>query len=263
MVSKFSRPMKTTNSFSMSRFALLAKQYLIYNRKLILTSIFGFIGGLFVLFFAIQIITDFDAWRWDHFFFLFVGLFTVLAVAYSGSSFPGLRSKEKSYSYLLLPVTAFEKFLFELLSRIVLFALLIPALYWAIFHLEGSLVQWAHPRFNFQSFSFFDGFHLRTAVETKWMINFTAAEGLLFLTVPFFGASAFMKNPIVKTVAWSIGIVAAHLIFYAILHNNQVSFSRSIFQTPGVGIVVMTIYVLLVNAALVARAYFKLRRKEV
>lgn len=259
--------METTNSFSMSRFALLAKQHLIYNRKLILTSITGFIGGLFVLLFAIQIITDFDSWRAGQFFLVFACLFMVLAIAYSGTSFPGLRSKEKSYNYLLLPVTVLERFLFELLSRITLFALFIPLLYWVIFNLEGHLVQWLNPEFTFQSFGFFDPFHFRTEAETKWMINFTASEGLLFLTIPFFGATVFTKQSIVKTVAWAVGILAVHLIIFFVLHNNELGLSRTplrvFFRGPAAGLIAMTSYVLFINVALVVLAYFKLRRKEV
>ncbi|MGI9542544.1 MAG: hypothetical protein ACR2MX_04745 [Cyclobacteriaceae bacterium] len=259
--------MKTINSFSITRITLLAKQYFIYNSKLIFTSLFGFVAGLFVLLFSIQIITEFANWNAGHFFYVFATLFMVGAIAYAGSSFAGLRSKERSYNYLIQPATTLEKFLFELVTRIILFAVIMPLLYWVIFNLEGYLIQWLNSDFTFQSFGFFDPFHLRTEAQTRWMIIFTSSEALLFLTVPFFGATAFTKQPIIKTVAWAVGILAVHLIIFFLLHNNNLGLARTpigkYFENPESGLMLMTSYVMMVNIALVVLAYYKLKRKEV
>ncbi len=245
--------MKTDTSFSISRFSLLFNQFRIYNGKLILISISGLIGGLFVMLYSIQIITRFDTWRYEHFMYLFMGLFMVLAIVYSGSSFPGLRTREKGYNYLQLPATTTEKFLFELLMRVLIFIPLMPALYWAIFHLEGNLVEMLNSEFTFQSFSFTEGFHLPTEAENNWMKLFVASQGLLFLTVPFFGATVFMKQPVIKTLGWSIAVLYVHLFLLNPLLKN----ASPLVIHP------LTAYILLVNISMVTLAYFKLKRKQI
>lgn len=245
--------MKTDTSFSISRFSLLFNQFRIYNGKLILISILGLIGGLFVMLYSIQIVTRFDTWRYEHFMYLFMGLFMVLAIVYSGSSFPGLRSREKSYNYLLLPATTTEKFLFELLMRVLLFIPVMPALYWTIFHLEGNLVELLNSDFTFQSFSFTEGFHMHTESENNWMIIFVAGQGLLFLTVPFFGATVFMKQPIIKSLAWAIGVL--YVLFFLLNHLLKNASPHVIHA--------LTSCIFLVNISMVVMAYSKLKSKQI
>ena len=97
--------MKSEAGLSFLNISHLIKQYWIYNSKLIFMALFGLAGGLFVLLYSIQIITRFDAWTYEHFMYIFIGTFIVMAVLYSGSSFPGLRSNVKGVHYLLLPAT--------------------------------------------------------------------------------------------------------------------------------------------------------------
>jgi len=251
--------MKNDTSFSISRFALLFNQFRIYNGKMILISMMGLIGGLFVLFYSIQIITRFDTWRYEHFMYLFMGLFMVLAIVYSGSSFPGLRSREKGYNYLQLPATTTEKFLFELLVRVLLFIPLMPALYWTIFHLEGNLVEMLNSDFTFLSFSFTEGFQLPTTAENNWVKTLVVSQGLLFLTVPFFGATIFMKQPVIKSLSGAIAILFIHLIIFFALQNSGIR----LFQNSWDFITYTTGYLLAINSFMLVMAYFKLRSKQI
>ncbi len=251
--------MKTDTSFSIFRFALLFNQFRIYNGKLILISISGLIGGLFVMLYSIQIVTRFDTWRYEHFMYLFMGLFMVLAIVYAGSSFPGLRSREKGYNYLQLPATTTEKFMFELFIRVLIFIPLMPALYWTVFHLEGSLVEMLNSDFTFQSFSFTEGFHLPTESENNWVKALVISQGLLFLMVPFFGATTFMKQPIIKSLAGAITILFIHLIIFYALQKSSIR----LFQNSWEFITYMTGYLLLINLCMVTLAYFKLKGKQI
>jgi len=256
---KYYNNMESYSNFSFSRFFLLFKQYWIYYRKLVPITIFGFVGGLFVLLFSIQIITGFSGWEAGQFIMVFIWIFMVLAIAYAGSSFPGLRSRERGYSYLLLPASITEKFLFEIIVRILLFTVIVPLLYWAVFYLEGTLVAAMNSDFTFISFSFFDAFRLPTRVENNWMIIFTASEGLLFLTVPFKGSTVFMKYPIIKTAVWSIAILFGHLILYYFISKMDIR----IFPNRLTGLIFMPSYVLLINIAMLTMAYFKLKGKQI
>src|SRR5690606_19233305 len=141
--------MKISDTFNITRFGLLVKQHLIHNHRMLLISIVGFCGGLFMLLLIIQAMNQFDSWSQDAYYGTFITIFIATALLYAGTSFPSLRSREKSYSYLLNPASTLEKFLFELISRIVLFIILIPLLYWVVFHVEGYFRQAVYCRFGF------------------------------------------------------------------------------------------------------------------
>ena len=102
--------MSTNNTFSLPRFIQLAKQGLVHNQKLILLTLVGFCGALFILFFFIQLSNDFRQGTDPQ---IFVPVFMVIffggGILFTGNAFPGLRTKEKTISYLMLPASSFEK----------------------------------------------------------------------------------------------------------------------------------------------------------
>lgn len=233
--------------------SLLTKQYLIHNGKLIWISLSGLIAGLFVLLYSIQRYTRFETWTQPIFTSVFIAVFMVLGVIYVGSSFPGLRSRDKAMQYLTLPMSTTRKFLFELFTRVVLYALLMPALFWVIFYLEGQLVALINPNFTFVSFSYLDGFGAPTAYQRNLLIAFVASHVLLCLTVPFFGATVFMKHQIAKTIAWGFGL----LVSFFVLFNDFVE------TIPKRHMQEFTCFIILLNIALIALAYFNLKNKQV
>jgi hypothetical protein len=241
--------MDNRNPFSIKGMSLLFKQYTIHNGKLVLISI----AGSFVLLYSIQRYTRFDTWTHQNFMFVFIPLFMVLALLYAGSSFPGLRSRRRAMQYLTLPVSSSEKFFFELFTRIVLFAILMPSLYWIIFYLEGQLVALINPNFTFQSFSFLEGFRAPTRYQNILIITFVASHGLLFLTVPFFGATVFSKHQIIKTIAWGFGI----LFIFMVLFNDfiEIIIKQRMFE--------FTCFIIVLNLTLMVLAYFKLKSKQI
>lgn len=86
------------------------------------------------------------------------------------------------------------------------------------------------------------------------LIMFVAGQGLLFLTVPFFGATVFMKHQIVKTTAWAFGILFVFFVlFNGVIENNLA------YKT----ILPFNCFILLLNIALVVLAYFRLKNKQV
>src|SRR5665647_3805750 len=127
---KSDKPMETNTIFSFQRLLLLFKQSLIINKKMIGITVAGFAGLLFIVLIIMQSAANFNNWSNQDSMATLIFIFFQMGILYAGYSFPVFRTKEKSMTYLMLPVNASEKFVFELLSRIVLFVVLMPFIYW-------------------------------------------------------------------------------------------------------------------------------------
>src|SRR5690606_28088993 len=148
--------MNPSEIFSMRRFGLLVRQDFIHNYRLFAITLIGFCGSLFILFLMMQIANNLRPLTAEGFFETFLFISALAAILYTGTAFPGLRTREKSFSYLLNPASALEKFILEFVSRIILFLVIVPFLYWVIFHAEGYFLQLLNPEFDFTPLSFTD-----------------------------------------------------------------------------------------------------------
>ncbi len=138
---KKSNNMQTNNNFSFRRFMLLCRQSLIINRKLIGMTIIGFTGMLFVILLYVQSTRNFRSWDLSSYVVTFFILFFGLGIIYMSLSFPAFRTKEKSTTYLLLPSSTSEKYVFELISRLLVYVILMPLLFWLVVKIEGAVVH--------------------------------------------------------------------------------------------------------------------------
>jgi len=263
--------METQNSFSIKRFFLLCKQSLIINKKLIGISFGGFSGILFIVLMLNQIGSNFTNWDNKDFMGTFAFLFFSLGIVYAGLSFPAFRSKEKSMAYLLLPASAPEKFVFELVNRILVFIILMPLLFWIIANLEGTVTHYFVPGFKNYRFSFVEALSKITNQDQfdGWA-GFGCVQGVLFLfIVSFTGASHFSKAPLIKTI-FAIPLLAAGYALFTYLlvkimglkgfhpENDKVLFIGNAHQA----IIFAGIAVTVVNLCLLSIAYFRLKEKE-
>ena len=256
--------MQHNNIFSFARFGILCKQSFIHNFRLTITSLIGFVGGLFILLLAIQIVNGFRPDDERFFFQLFLGVFSITAIICTGTSFPNLRTKESTVSYLMLPASAFEKFLIEFLGRIVLFILIIPLVYWGVYNLEGYIVNLFLPVFSFEGQSL----GLPQTANVRITI-FTFTGGLLLLIIPFTGATVFVKNPLVKTL-FAVAIIFFFNLFLVYFFLEILKFQRYYPTTPILfvrhledGLLAMIIGSMILNIGFLAAAYFKLKEREV
>ncbi len=243
------------SAISTKRLGLLTRQYWVYNKKLILLSLGGFTTGLFVFLYGVHTITNFTPWRWNEGFALFAFLFTILSVAYAGFAFPGLRTKEKAHSYLMVPATISEKYLFEFLNRIILFLIVMPLLYWLVYNLEGYWARMLHPEFGFAGFSYFQ----KEALGNPWLKVMSMFQGLLLLTAPFLGAVVYRRYPIVKTFLWAILISVVHMILAYIWQRNF----HGGFESLNNSMILPALYMVLINIGVLTLSYFKLKAKQV
>ncbi len=262
--------MKTSNLFNPDRFIRLFRQNLIHNARINLITIVAICGGLFALMMMNQVAAHFQSPNYNDFIGLFLFMFIVLGIIYSGNAFPGLRSREKSFTYLLNPASTFEKYLFEIVNRILFFIILFPIIYWVVFFIEGNLMHVINPGFEFRSYWFFNHNISPPADFDIWAKLLAVNLGLMIFFIPFTGASAFMKAPFIKTM-FSIALVVFFqvIIIYLLVkiigpHTfNKVHHPVFLWIDSKEGLVQFgAVYTLLINLSLLSVSYFKLKEKE-
>jgi hypothetical protein len=263
--------METINRFSFNRFIQLSKQSLIINKKLIGITIAGFSGFVFLLLILFQF-SNYSHWNNYNYSITFLVLFFLTGTIYSSLSFPAFRTKEKSISYLMQPATAAEKFLFEFLSRIVLFILLMPFVFWVVANIEGSVMHHFNPEFlnyrfslnkilNFSTNNAGNSFFAVLAVIQGWLFVFIAS---------FTGASHFSKSPLVKTLFTISIIVLGYALFIYLLVKGlnikkyALDNDRLLFiHNKNEAIAFISLVITTINLSLLAIAYFRLKEREV
>ena len=263
--------MKTNNLFSFQRFILLARQSLIINKKLIAIALISYSGMLFLVLFLFQSMNNF---RWnDHDTIVtFIILFLSLGIISSSLSYPAFRSKEKSSTYLLLPASALEKYLFEILTRIIVFIIVYPVLFWLVANLEGAVVHHYVERLTSYTFSFGQAYSDFTKyLEKTEGARFLVIQVAMFAFIAVFtGASHFTKSPLLKTLfTFSIIIVGYYLFVFLLVKGlNIIEYSprnqtilfinfrdhQAIFFATALTVI---------NLCLLTIAWFTLKEKEV
>ena len=260
--------MKASDTFNLNRFGLLVKQNFIHNYRIMLICLAGFCGGLFMSLLFIQATNEFHTWSVNAYFSMFLTVFISTGLLYAGTAFPRLRSREKSYSYLLIPASVFEKFLFEVLTRIVLFLVLVPLLYWVIFNTEGFFLQAVHSEFAFKPYSYMDLILLNILPSelTHWLMAMSLSLGLLIFTLPFVGAATFMKYPLPKTLFGVALLFLFHALlvyfFLEVLGSDGPSDGKVLGMDGDGFIRFLTVYAIIANIVLLTASYFKLKERE-
>lgn len=264
--------METNNLFSFQRFLLLCKQSLIVNKKMICIALIGFSGSLFIALVLFQSVSNnINNWNIDSYTILFFVIFFSLGIIYTSLSFPAFRSKEKSMAYLMQPSGSSEKFVFELVTRLVVFILVMPLLFWAVANLEGALMHYFKPDFEHYQFSLTEGYNKITKQgETDGWLQFAFVQGGLFVFIfSFAGASHFTKSPLLKTLfTFSILFAGYSLLIYLMYKGldlrNHTNNERILFMSSDdVAIISAAIAITVINLTLLAVAFFMLKEKEV
>ena len=204
----------SSNIFNLKRFLMLAKQHYIHNNKLLLYATVAYIGVIFILLTIVQMGNDRIPHDLEMFRGFLLGFVAVFGILYTGYSFPGLRSKESTINYLMVPSSVFEKFLFELLTRLSIVVILLPMLFWITFHFQGYFFNLFSPE-NFESIGFGQVADLELPAEVQeqafWLFTMIISLVMLAFVLPFTGGAMFSKQPLVKTLF----AVALLVIFYS------------------------------------------------
>ncbi len=264
--------MQTNQPFSFQRLMLLGKQSFIINKKLIGITLGAFAGILFVSLFLMQSNSAFRNWENKDSVVTFIAFFFVIGIMYSSLAFPAFRSKEKSMTFLMLPSSAAEKFVFEILVRIFAFIFLMPAFFWVVANIEGLVVHSFIPELTNYKFSFIGTFQeWENQGKFEGWARLLAAQGILFVFISsFLGACYFSKAPLLKTILVVSVIMAGYGLFAYLLYKGfnlreyHPSGNRILFISDrGTALAVFAILSTILNLCLLSIAWFKLKEKEV
>lgn len=248
---------------------LLIKLSLRVNKKLILISLAGVSGTLFIGLILLQAMVNFEYWGQAEYMTTFFFIFLILGLIYTSQSFPAFRSKTKSLSYIMLPASTSEKYVFELLTRIAAFVVFMPLLYWIIANIEGTIVHHFVPHLVNYRFSFAHTISEFTKVANPpFWGTFGTIQAILFIfTAAFVGASHFSKSPLIKTL-FTFSTIATGYFLYSYLLFRGLSLREYhltgpfLFFTKNRILMLFALGGLLVNLTLLAVAWFKLKEKE-
>jgi len=264
--------MKTNEIFSAKRFIMLCKQNLIYNYKPVIMSVTGYCGGIFILLLIIQAGGDFRTLDEKSVFTIFLFTSLILAVIFAGTGFPSFRTKEKMQNYLTNPASLPEKYLFELLYRIVCFAVIIPLLYMAIYYIEGYFIHSIYNDYEVTAFTYVEIRKVFQFPESSWQNTFFFVFAALVFIGPLTGAAVFTKFPLVKTL-FSLAVIIFFNVFLIYFFMEILNYQRynppdnalivSLFKGPDKAFRTMSIGGIIACFVLLMVAYFKLREKEV
>ena len=263
--------METKYTFSFQRLVLLTKHSLIINKKLIGITLTAMIGMMVLVLIFFQSMESFKTWQNRYYETIFAFFFFAWGIIYSSLSFPAFRSKEKSMAYLMLPASSSEKFVFELLSRIVIYILFMPLLFWTVANFEGTIVHQFVPKLTNYRFSFTDpGFSNGTPIENEGWLAFAFVQGGLFVFIAAFtGASHFSKSPLLKTLFAITMIVAGYFIFIYLTFKglslnefDPVKNHIHFIANKNNALIAFAIAATILNLCLITIAFFRLKEKE-
>ena len=250
---------------------LLFRQQLIHNSKLMIYSSAGFCGVVFLILSIGQSGNDLKPFDAEVFIQMMATFVSIFGVLYVGHSFPAFRSKEGTSSYLTVPASIFEKFLFEVLNRIVLLLIVLPFLFWLTFNMEGLFFELiTYVDFDPVGFTDLRALDLQPLTESGWLQVTIAFGALLIFVIPFTGAAIFSRQPLVKTL-FSVAMI---ILFYTTvtyvvieplgLKNYEPSDSMWLFPSSEQGALkFFACLAILTNAVMLTVTFLKLKEKEV
>ncbi|MFK7951743.1 MAG: hypothetical protein AB8B73_02780 [Ekhidna sp.] len=208
--------MSIKNTFNWKRFLLVCKQNLINNQKLMVFASIGFIGVVFIGLTMVQAGNDFQPLGVEIFLQMMITFMAIFGVLYIGYSFPSLRNKESSISYLTMPASAFEKLLFEFLNRVVLSLIALPILFWIAFNIHGVVFELGTKKaFELIGISDVLAIDISPVDEMFWAQALIVSCTFLVLVLPFTGAAIFSKQPLIKSL-FSIAIIL--MSYFAVVY---------------------------------------------
>jgi hypothetical protein len=263
--------MKITTTFSGKRFMMLFRQSLLINKKFIFISMAAVAGIIFVLLVLLQYSVAFRNWHHRGYFITFLVFYFILGAVYSGLSFPAFRSKVKTVDYLMLPASALEKFLYEFITRIIVFIIFMPLIYWIVANIEGAIVHYYEPKMVNYHFSFHKGWYefFNKQNINGWVKLLLSQIGLFILIAPFTGSTHFSKSPLIKTI-FAFSIIAGVFSLYLYILIKILNIKNYYYGNSGVLFVhnndqfatFFGLSMAVVNISLLAVSWFRLKEKE-
>ena len=250
--------------FSFPRFIRYARFQAMNRRRLNLLAIAGIsVAILFLLTFMLTHARHWNLNDWKGA-FIMPSLFITLFV--TGYSFPYFRKKEASLHALMLPVSTFEKFIYEVISRIIVFISLYLILYYVFANIAVFFAEFIQPERTIIPFRYRN---LYDDIRDKKAIYLVSSAYLLVVTLVFAGASAIRKHPLIKTMVFVGAVLLTGFgYFYLLIEKmglgNGIKYVAEKFISSGEEAAAW-LCIFLMGSAICALVYafFNLKEKEV
>lgn len=264
--------MKTNQLFNIKRFGNYSKCSLISNYRQILL----FWGAIWFAIFAFSLLSmrrvnvDWNSGGWIP---IFLSVFYIGGLLYIGFAFPVFRNKKRTLTELMIPVSAFERFLYEFAEKIVVFFILYPA----VFYFSSSMavgVRNAFPvgisgpvvanTFQYKTVSFE---MLSRGIEPGLFSMMVVATVMAFI-IALAGAATFRKLPLIKTIV-AIGLFFLVCIGYMYLLFEKLGLRHPWLEfaernmTAQQGFMLGLWMFVFISIVALGFTYFKLSEKEV
>lgn len=258
----------SNNIFSGKRFQLLFRQHFIHNAQFLLLASGAYVGVIFIVLSLAQIGNGLQPHQFEIFQAFLITFVSVFGILYVGHSFPAFRSKESTISYLMLPASALEKFLFEFVSRILIILLMLPLLFWITFHVQGYF-------FTMFTEEIFKSVGIQYLVkiddDVPGLIYCLISGGVLFvLSLALTGSAMFTKQPLVKSL-FAVAMLVMFFVGYSYIIVEHVGVGRfnppdsmvliPMDEEPALTFVTLALYA--ASAVMLFVAYCKLKEREV
>ena len=133
--------------FSGSRFLKLLRQHILHSQTALLLGLLVGFGICFLVIAFMQFVGRPDQSYSDQFTMIAVFGYAILGSIYISSAFAPFRNKERAQDYLMIPGTALEKYLLELIFYPLLFVVLFPLIYLGAYALSTSFISLIKPGF--------------------------------------------------------------------------------------------------------------------
>jgi hypothetical protein len=258
--------MKTNQIFNFKRFRKYALSTLILRYRQLVLMIGAAISGIFLL--SSLIIYNNTNWNSDSWLGFIITVTIVCGLLYTGSSFPSFRSREKTLGYLMVPVSSFEKILYEFVERVVVFVLFFPVFLYLFGNLAANMVtkiyQFQHKVVNIDHLSFINLIK-NSSDGSDWVI---LTGSLAILLLAFAGTVSIKKYPLIKTFIFSM-LVLFTIAGYFYLIMEKLKLQHPWIENIGdylhkeQAISILTIVLLAFSLIIFCYSYFKLKEKEV
>jgi hypothetical protein len=265
--------MKTNQFFSFKRFSKYASCSFISNYRQTLLF-WGAVWFAVLSFSLLNMRGHHSNWNNDGWVILFMLGFYIAGLLYSGFAFPSFRSKERTLTELMIPVSTFERLLYEFIEKIVAFMLLYPV----IFYVASCMAVGIRNTFKFGTIhATINGvttFPFETVSFQQLNSNLEPGLfGMLFMlsvlafVLALAGSATFRKLPLIKMIVF-VGLLLLTGIgyFYMLFEKWNmkkswiVEFEHKVTAQQGfhIGVTVFAIICLIA----MSYTYFKLKEKE-
>lgn len=214
--------MNIEKHFNPKRFFNYLKYDLRLNQKSNLFLIIGILSTILIL--PISLVNNRNIISLNKYTEIFILTFVICSIIVSSQYFGFLKNKKSLHHFLMLPVSAFEKFVTEFILKITVFITLFTPIFWYSFKISlkiKNLIRWDKPPMIMGDYLPLEFFKWIDIPLDRYAVLFSIFSLFCFLLA---GATYFKKYAFIKTIL-SFGLLIGFffmniILFSHLLYNN-------------------------------------------